>query len=72
PNIRQVMQEMRLWGESVDKLPLAEKRLKYNILIKIYDDLAQLDMSVKGVLELDVKLLLTTVVKSMCGVSHRK
>jgi DNA polymerase-3 subunit delta len=67
PNIHQVMQEMRLWGESIDKLPLAEKRLKYSTLIKIYDDLAQLDMSVKGVLDLDVKLLLTKVIKTICG-----
>lgn len=69
PNIRQVMQEMRLWGESVDKLPLAEKRLNYRTLIEIYETLAQLDMSIKGVLHLDIKLLLTVVIKGMCGAS---
>lgn len=65
PNIRQIMQEMRLWGESVDKLPLAEKRLSYSTLIKIYKDLATLDMAIKGVLNIDIKLLLVKIVRSL-------
>ncbi len=66
-NIAQVMREMRLWGESVDKLPLAEKRLNYSKLVEAYEDLAQLDMSVKGVLNMDIKLLLIKIVKIMCS-----
>lgn len=66
-NIRQVMQEMRLWGESVDKLPIAQKRLSYQTLIEIYQFLAQLDMSIKGVLNLDIRLLLIIIIKRICG-----
>jgi DNA polymerase III subunit delta len=66
-NIRQAIAEMRLWGESVDKLPQAEKRLNYKMLVDTYQYLAQLDMSIKGVLALDIRLLLITIIKRMCG-----
>ncbi|MCC2625841.1 MAG: holA [Burkholderiales bacterium] len=67
PNINQVIKEMYIWGESAANLPLAHKRLDYNTLVDIYQDLAQLDMSIKGVMDLDVRLLLVKVIKKMCG-----
>jgi DNA polymerase-3 subunit delta len=67
PNINQVIKDMYIWGESATNLPLAHKRLNYNTLVDIYQDLARLDMSVKGVMNLDVKLLLTKIITSMCG-----
>lgn len=65
-NIGQVMQQMRLWGESINKLPIANKRLSYKSLIEIYQLLARLDMSIKGVLNLDIRLLLTNIIKHIC------
>ncbi|MCC2645860.1 MAG: holA [Burkholderiales bacterium] len=66
PNIHHIIREMRLWGESVNQLPLAEKRLSYSSLIEIYDDLANLDMAIKGVLDINVKLLLIKIISRLC------
>lgn len=66
-NIRQIMQEMRLWGETIDKLPIAEKRLNYKCLLNIYDHIAKLDMAIKGVIRKDIKLLLTDLIMMFCN-----
>lgn len=65
-NIQSIIRELGLWGESVQMLPVAEKRLSYNRLLSLYNDLATLDMSIKGVKGNDVGLHLTQIVKSFC------
>lgn len=72
-SMRQIIQEMGLWGASVNELPKALKRLNYKTLIEIYELLAQLDMAIKGVLNLAPRLLLVTIITRMCDVPfHHK
>lgn len=66
-NIQNIIRELGLWGESVAKLPIAEKRLSYNQLIKIYHQLAELDMSIKGVKNHDLYLMLQQIIITLCN-----
>ena len=65
-NIRQAIKDLRLWGTTLDKLPLAEIRLSYKDIIELYQQSAKIDRVIKGVEAGDIKLILTKVITKIC------
>lgn len=65
-NVRQAIRDLKLWGTTLDKLPLAEKRLNYKNLIELYQQSANIDLIIKGVLPGDIKLMITQTITKIC------
>jgi DNA polymerase III subunit delta len=65
-NIQQAIRELRLWGTTLDKLPLANKRLNYKDIVELYQYSAKIDLIIKGVEAGDIKLILTHIITKIC------
>jgi DNA polymerase-3 subunit delta len=69
-NIDKIIRELGFWGESVNCLSVANKRLSYQQLIVIYGQLSTLDMTIKGVKSGDVLDVLKQIIQSFCKHNH--
>ena len=67
-NVRQAIRDLRLWGTTLDKLPLAEKRLSYKDIVELCQQSAKIDLAIKGVKTDDVKLILTGILTKICTI----
>lgn len=65
-NSYQALQELKVWGEAVTNLTLAEKRLSYTKLLQLFDNLTQVDLIIKGVIQGTVKQQLTQILLNLC------
>ncbi len=65
-NFRNIVGVLRIWGNSIAAFDKASKRLGYTQLISYFNDLARIDMAVKGVLQEDALMLLEKLVTDIC------
>jgi len=65
-NFRNIAGALRIWGNSIATFDKASKRLNYAQLISYFNDLARIDMAVKGVLQEDALTLLEKLVTDIC------
>jgi DNA polymerase-3 subunit delta len=62
----QIAEELRIWGNLLSLWQNAERRLNYATLVELLDDLANLDMMIKGVLNGNVQQQLTNLIIKLC------
>ena len=63
---QQALRSLRLWGDSVKTIPKANQRLEYLNLIELLDDMATIDLMIKGVLLGDLRLKFLYVITKLC------
>lgn len=66
-NINQCIREIGVWGDSVHKLPIANKRLNYKTLTEILKMISTLDLIIKGVLKGDPKDQIIQIIIKLTG-----
>ena len=66
---QQAIKNLRLWGDAVTALPKAHKRLSYSVLLELLDDIANVDLMIKGVKSGDLRLKFLEVITKLC-VAH--
>lgn len=62
----QIAEELRIWGNVSSLWQSAEQRLNYAILVNLLDELATLDMTIKGIIKGEVKLQLINIITQLC------
>ena len=63
---QQSIRNLRLWGDSVQTIPLAHQRLGYGILLELLDDISKIDLIIKGVIAGDLRLEFLQVLTKFC------
>lgn len=67
-NMSQILQDLKIWTTHTDLYKTAERRLNYNILINTLDNLAKLDMTIKGIITTpDIKQQLMRILQNICA-----
>ena len=64
---QQALRILRLWGDAVHAIPLAHTRLGYNILLALLDEMANIDLMIKGVLLGDLRLKFLQIITKLCN-----
>jgi DNA polymerase III subunit delta len=65
-NLTTAITELRIWGDAINNFKIGARRISYNTLLEVLDMLANLDMNIKGVKNDSPKLLLLTIIKTLC------
>lgn len=65
-NFRAIAGTLRIWGNSIVAFEKAASRLTYVKILGYLDDLAKIDMAVKGILQEDALTLLEKLVTDIC------
>ncbi len=63
----EVAGELKIWGSNSHLYQNAVGRLSYSLLINILDDIAGLDMAVKGLVDKDIQLQLVNILTKLCS-----
>lgn len=63
----QITQDLKIWGNMTHLYQNIERRINYALLLTILDDLANLDMSIKGVIDKDIKQQLIHITHNLCS-----
>ena len=65
-NFRTIAGAFRIWGNSIVAFEKAASRLSYVQILEYFDDLAKIDMAVKGIRQEDPILLLEKLLTDIC------
>lgn len=57
---------LRVWGDGVDALKAAHSRLSYNLLLELLDNVAKVDLSIKGLMSDDYNYMLEQIIIKFC------
>ncbi len=63
----EVAGELKIWGSNSHLYQNAVGRLSYSLLVNILDDIAGLDMAVKGLVDRDIQLQLVNILTKLCS-----
>ena len=63
----EVAGELKIWGSNSHLYQNAVGRLSYSLLVNILDDIARLDMAVKGLVDRDIQLQLVNILTKLCN-----
>ena len=66
-SFNEVAGELKIWGSNSHLYQNAVGRLSYSLLINIVDDIALLDMAVKGIVDKDIQLQLVNILTKICS-----
>lgn len=62
----QIAEELRIWGNVSGLWQSTEQRLNYTTLVNLLDELANLDMTIKGIVKGDIRLQLINLITQLC------
>ncbi|MDD3266279.1 MAG: DNA polymerase III subunit delta [Burkholderiales bacterium] len=65
-NIDSAIASLRVWGDAVNALKFAHNRLSYNLLLSILDEIARVDLAIKGLLPDSCNPMLEKIVMKFC------
>jgi DNA polymerase-3 subunit delta len=66
-NLKNAFNELRIWGESAKHFTQANTRISYNLVLKLFDLVAQLDLLAKGLKKGNLKQQLEQVIINFCS-----
>jgi DNA polymerase-3 subunit delta len=66
-NLKQVIKELSIWGDSEKYILIAVNRIPYKNLIILLNEISLLDLSIKGILNNDISQKITNIIKLFCS-----
>lgn len=66
-SVQSVMPALRIWGDAVSSFQIANQRISYTLLLELLNEVAQVDIAVKGLSTEKPMFLLEKIIAKFCG-----